>query len=60
MLTPYVSVGYFDNERDCYGDGTFTIDRVVNPKVAKWIHVYSSFLGGTSAFPARLDFVKVK
>ena len=53
---------YFDKERKCYGNGTFTIDRVVNPKVAKWIHVYSSFLGetSTSAFHDRLYFVNVK
>ncbi|MEY8686893.1 DUF6705 family protein [Bacteroides sp. AN502(2024)] len=54
------SVLYIDKERKCYGDGTFTIDRVVDPKVAKWAHSYSSVLGGKSAFPARLDFIKVK
>ncbi|MDU1629902.1 MAG: hypothetical protein E6835_05080 [Lactococcus lactis] len=42
------------------GNGTFTIDRVVDQKVAKWVHSYGSFWEGTSAFPSRLDFVKVK
>lgn len=53
------SVLYYDEEKECCGNGTFIINSVENPQTAKWFHSSTS-RGIKSDFPHHLDFTKAK
>lgn len=58
----FLSMIYYDKEKEYNGSGSFTIDNAKNPQKAKWSH-RPSYIGknrGKTDLPYSLEFIKVK